>query len=92
MRSNGGRIPGYNYARYGAPMAAAVRTAQVGVPTGPVVTAAGVHLILVESRTITAFGDVSEELRARLAAEPASWEERSRLRAELLGSTPIQTY
>ena len=92
VRSNGGRIPGYNYARYGAPMAAAVRTAQVGVPTGPVVTAAGVHLILVETRTVTAFEDVSEDLRARLAAEPASWEERSRLRAELLGSTPIQTY
>jgi hypothetical protein len=92
VRSNGGRIPGYNYARYGAPMAAAVRTARVGEPAGPVVTAAGVHLILVESRTVTAFEDVSAELRERLAAEPASWEERSRLRAELLGSTPTQTY
>lgn len=92
VRSNGGRIPGYNYARYGAPMAAAVRTAQVGAPTGPVVTAAGVHLILVESRTVTAFEEVARTLREQMSAEPASWEERSRLRAELLGSTPIQTY
>lgn len=92
VRSNGGRIPGYNYARYGAPMAAAVRTAQVGKATGPVVTTAGVHLILVDSRTVTAFEDVVEGLRTGMAAEPASWEERSLLRSEMLGSTAIETY
>ncbi|QDU67062.1 peptidylprolyl isomerase [Engelhardtia mirabilis] len=92
VQQNGGMIPGYNYRRYGEPMAAAVRAAQVGVPTGPVATTAGLHLIEVTERTATSLDDVREELRSTLADEPASWKERGDLRARLFGEAVIRTY
>jgi peptidyl-prolyl cis-trans isomerase SurA len=91
-RQNGGLIPGYDHRRYGESLAEAVRAAEVGVVGGPVATASGLHLFEVLSRTQTRLEDVREELRLRLLAEPASWKERTELRARLFDAADVQTF
>ena len=92
VHQNDGLIPGYNYERYGDPMAEAVRAAKVGVRVGPVRSAAGMHLVEVTSRTTTKLEDVAEDLTSRLLAEPASWQERNELRRELRREARVRTY
>lgn len=92
VQQNGGFIPGYNYRRYGEPLAQAVRAAAVGEPTGPVHSMSGLHLIEVTARTVTDLESVRDELAATLAAEPASWKERGELRARLFGQAVIRTF
>ena len=89
---NGGIIPNYNYRRYGEPLARAVRAAEVGSVSAPVPTVAGVHLIRVESRTVTSFETVRETLRATLLDEEPSMTERGELRARLFAAAKIETF
>ena len=92
VHQNGGRIPGYNYERYGPEMAAAVRAAEVGRTSGPVQTAVGLHVIEVTSRTTHTLDEVRAELEAQLAAEPVTWRERNELRRRLRAAAEIQTF
>jgi len=91
-RQNGGFIPGYNYDRYGAGFADAVRAAEVGVVVGPIPSPVGRHLIEVTERVTTRLGQVRDELVAELSAEPPSWLERSELRLRLRAEARVQTY
>lgn len=92
VHQNGGVIPGYNYSRYGEALAAAVRSAEVGVVAGPIETGTGWHLLEVVSRVTTTLGEVSQELTARLLAEPPSWQERNALRRRLREEASVRTF
>lgn len=83
VNQNGGVIPNYNYKHYGAEFAAAVRAAGEGVLVGPVHTPSTVHLLRVESRTVTRFEDVRDALAAEQLVAPVEFPERTALRERL---------
>lgn len=89
---NGGMIQGYNYRTYGDEFALAVRKAELGVPTGPVQTKAGLHIIEVTSRKQTDFDDVRDELEGAMLLEEPSWKETNQLRLDLREKTEITIY
>ena len=92
VHQNDGIIPGYNYRRYGPQLADAVRAAEVGVPTGPIQTQPGWHLIVVESRVVTKLEDVREEVAALVAADDARFDERQALEQRLYEGVVIETF
>lgn len=74
QRAKAGFLEGYNYTRYGADFANAVRGTGVGEVSGPVESSIGFHLVQVVDRKITKFQDVKESLEkdvARGSATPA---------------------
>ena len=83
VSQNGGVIPNYNYKHYGPEFAAAVRAAKVGQLVGPLATQAAVHLLRVESRTVTRFEDVRDALAAEQLVAPVEFPERTALRERL---------
>lgn len=92
VQQNGGLIPGYNYSRYGEPLAEVVRAAAVGEPSGPASTMAGVHLVLVESRERTDFEEVREAvLQSALEATP-TWDELRQLEVDLRQAAVVRTF
>ena len=88
----GGLIPDYNYVHYGELVAEAARTAEIGVPFGPVRSVGGLHVLEVLSRTHTDLEDVREEIVALLVADPASQEEKQALERRLREAAEIVTY
>lgn len=90
VHQNGGVIPNYNYKHYGKELADAVRKAEVGVVSGPTKTQAGVHLFVVEDRTVTTLEEARPEITKALLAAPASYPERAALKQRLLREHPVQ--
>lgn len=82
-RQLAGLIEDYNYQRYGAAFAEAVRALEPGEVSQPVLSSHGLHLILLVSREVTRFEDVREALRARFQEAPLRYEEVEELRKEL---------
>lgn len=86
----GGKLTTHGIAQYGTPFATGVRTAAVGLPTGPVFTARGAHLIEVTARVTTRLEDVREELRKQLQAAPADFAELGALEERLFSAAEIE--
>ncbi len=77
-------VPGYRFQRFGVAFAEAARTLEVGEVSAPVRSEAGLHLVRVDGRVVTAFDDVREEIEAAARTAPVSLLEGRRLREELL--------
>ena len=92
VNQNGGLIPNYDYQHYGPAFAAAVRAAEVGELVGPLQSQAAVHLLRVESRTVTKLEDVRTALEAELLARPVEFVERTALRKRLLDARDVQYF
>lgn len=88
----GGDIERYDFLRYGPALAEAIAEAEQGVVMGPVVTPTAVHVFEVTGRTLTDLADVEDELRAELAAAPATPTEVGEAERALRERAEIWTY
>jgi hypothetical protein len=82
-QSDAGFVPRYNYERFGAKVAACVRSLKVGEVSTPVESSQGFHLIHLVERRITEFADVAEALRTTLRHRRVSKAETRALRRSL---------
>lgn len=81
-----GIIEGYNYQRYGAAFATAVRGLDVGAVSDPVESSVGFHVITLIDRKTTVLADVADALRRELGRGKARPIEVRDLRRRLLAS------
>ena len=84
FKGEAGRIPDYNYQRYGTAFAEAVRAMPAQTVSKVKKTSHGYHIIELESRTLTRFEDVRKDILARFHAAAVSLAEQNALRRRLL--------
>ena len=82
-RDKAGFLDGYNYDRYGAAFADAVRSLKVSDVSVPIRTEQGYHLIELEAREVTRFEDVEALVRKEVMTGPAKPAEIAILRSGL---------
>ena len=88
--AHGGKLTPEAVSVLGETFDGAVRSAAVGLPTGPVFTANGAHLIEVTSRVTTRFEDVQEQLAEQLKNAPADHAEQGSLENRLFEAAQIE--
>jgi len=91
-----GLVEGYNYQRFGAAFADAVRRLKPGQVSEPVPFKAGdqvvsYHIIKLDKRIVTRLEDVRDKVIQALKAEPPTFFEKLRLRQALLHSPRVVT-
>lgn len=89
-RAQAGILQGYNYRRYGANFAAAVRRLQPGQISEPIESSTGFHLIELISRKTTRLESVEAGLRRELQGRKPTPHERQQLRRRLLEEMAVQ--